>query len=135
MARSSRSEFSVFVLGMRDFERELRAADPQFPRELRRRNKASAEIVAEEARSRVPVRSGRLKGSIKSGASSRSAYVKAGTEAKVPYALPIEFGWKARNIEPQPFIYPAIEEKNEQVVEQYGDGIDDLMRRAFPEGF
>lgn len=134
MARSSRSDFTLVVIGLREFERELRLADPQFPRELRVRNKTSAEIVADEMRERVPVRGGRLKGSIKAGASSRSAYVKAGTPKTVPYALPINFGWKARNIESQEFTYSAIEAKNEEVVEQYGEAIDDLMRRAFPKG-
>lgn len=127
-----RSAFSVDVIGLRDFQKELRNLGPEWPRELRAANKQVAELVAEEARARVPVLSGRLKKSIKAQAQTRSSYVKAGTNARVPYALPIEFGWPSRNIQAQPFIYPAIAAKSDEVVEAYGDAVDEVADRAFP---
>lgn len=138
MAKAKKSAFSLDVQGLKDFQRDLRAADKELdsdysPR-LRAANKAVAELVAVEARSRAPVLSGRLSASIGAGASGRSAYVKAGTPGRVPYAPIQEFGWPGHGISPQPFLYPAIAAKSESAVEEYAESIDAIMRPVFPEG-
>lgn len=99
---------------------------------MRAANKQVAEIVAAEAKRHVPLLSGDLKKSISAVASEGAAYVKAGTEKRVPYALPIEFGWKARNITAQPYMYPAIEAKQMEVIDAYAKAIN-VLNRAFPE--
>ena len=98
---------------------------------MRGANKEAAEVVAKDARSRAPKLSGRLAKSIKAQASTRSAYVKAGTAARVPYAAVQEFGWPGHNIEPQPFIYPAIAAKNDEVVEKYDELLWDILNNVF----
>ena len=50
----------------------------------------------------------------------------AGRKA-VPYAGPIHFGWPARNIEPQPFLYDALDDKADEVAHLYGLGIEVLV--------
>ena len=47
--------------------------------------------------------------------------------SRVPYAGVIHFGWPAHNIEPQPFLYEALEDKREDVATLYGLGIEVLI--------
>ena len=99
---------------------------------MRGANKEAAEVVADDARGRARVgATGRLRGSIKAQASTRSAYVKGGTAARVPYFAVHEFGWPAHNIEPQGMIYPAIAAKNDEVVEKYDELLWDILNNVF----
>lgn len=86
------------------------------------------EMVADTAESLVPVESGELQESISSSSRKTGATVLAGRRS-VPYAGPIHFGWRARNIEPQPFLYDALDDRRDDIVRRYNDGIDDLVRR------
>ena len=86
------------------------------------------EMVADTAESLVPVESGELQESIRSSRTVRGSAVLAGRRS-VPYAGPIHFGWRARNIEPQPFMYDALDQRRDDIVRRYNDGIDDLVRR------
>ena len=126
--RNSSAMAGVKVEGLRDLQKQLRQAqDKDMQAALRKANKGAAEIVADEARNKVPVRSGRLKASIGARGSQRSATVKAGTAARVPYAGPIHFGWRARNITPQPFLYEALGEKWDNVYKDYEHQIQKLI--------
>jgi hypothetical protein len=86
------------------------------------------ELVAAEAETLVPVDTGRLRDTIHSTRGKASASVLAG-RSLVPYAGPIHFGWRARNIEPQPFLYDALDRRRDDVLDRYNDGIGDLVRR------
>lgn len=63
--------------------------------------------IATEAAARIsrhaPRRSGRLGGNIRGNRAQSKAVVRAGGAA-VPYAGPINYGWRARNIEPAHFM-------------------------------
>lgn len=120
----------IKVEGLTELRRALKQAGADFPRRLRGANKVAAGIVAKDAKSKVPVLSGRLQKSIGVRASSSSAFVKAGTASRVPYARVIEFGWPGHNIEPQPYLYPALQEKEPQVIETYEDLVDAITRAA-----
>lgn len=87
------------------------------------------ELVADKAGDLVPRVSGRLAGTIRATRSKTSAAVLAGGRSLVPYAGPIHFGWRARNIEPQPFLYDALDDRRGEVLRRYQDGIGDLVRR------
>ena len=120
----------VEVVGLREVQSALRALDNSFARELTPLNRKAAQVVATEATSRVPVRSGRLKASIRATAQQRQGEVKAG-RATVPYAGPIEFGWAAHNITAQPFLFPALDAKKEDVIELYEHLIRQLVDHHF----
>ncbi len=93
--------------------------------ELKGANKAAAEIVRDEARRIVPVRSGRLQRSITAQASTASGRVKAGSAKRVPYAGPTHFGWPTRPnrskrwrggpIKPNPWLYEAQDRRINEV--------------------
>ena len=92
-------------------------------------HRSAVEVVESEAESLVPVNSGALRDSIKSRVTKRGGAVVAGGGRLVPYAGPIHFGWRARNIEPQPFLYDALDRRRGEVVDRYEQGIDELVRR------
>ncbi len=125
---------AVRYSGLRELRAELRRLeDPRYwGREFREAGKQAAGLVAREAQSRVPQLTGRLRDSIRPLASQTRAQVAAG-KAAVPYAGVIEFGWPARNIRPQPYLYPAAEALGDEVADFYLTAVDRLTRRAFPE--
>lgn len=85
---------------------------------------ASAQLVLNEARSLVPVRSGKLRDSIRItrgrfGATQISAGNNRKSKSGVPYANPIHWGWFKRNIKPQPFFVTALGITREDVFKTY----------------
>jgi hypothetical protein len=75
-------------------------------------------FVADRAKGEVPVRSSRLQGTIRHVSSRRGARIRAGS-ARVPYAGVIHFGWRKRNIEPNRFLYRAVDKSVDEAVEMY----------------
>lgn len=129
---------AIRVDGLRELQAELRAVDRALPKQLREANKQAATVVADRAKVLVPVRSGRLRGSIGVRAGQRDAQVKAGSAARVPYAGPISFGWPGRPnrargwrggpIRPQPFLYEARDQRIGAVIAVYEKRINQLTR-------
>lgn len=128
MARSRNN--SIKVEGLKELQREIRRIeDTELKKTLRDSNKSAAQIVADEAQNTVPRRSGRLAGTIKAKGGQRDGSVKAGTGSRVPYAAPIHFGWRARNITPNPFLYEAQDRRRAEVIRFYESALDDLGKR------
>jgi hypothetical protein len=96
--------------------------------DLTKINKQAAETVLDTARSLTPTRTGRLRKSLRAGATRTRGTVSAGG-GLVEYAGPIHFGWPARNIEPNPFIYDALDARKGEVVDKYEAHIEALVRK------
>lgn len=109
---------AVRVEGLSKVIRQLKAIEPDLVDELKAANRSIADDVVLTARTLVPRRSGQLAASVRAGASARTGNVKAG-KARVPWAGPVHFGWNARNIRPQPFLYDALDERRAEVEERY----------------
>lgn len=134
----------IKVEGLAELQRELRRIGPESARELRLANKAAAEIVAGEARSRALVVGGvaaKSAPSIRPLGQGRAAAVKLGG-ARYPFALGAEFGsiqyrqfapWTGSNSGSGYFLYPAIRAKQDDVVDVYDDMLRALTKRAFPK--
>ncbi len=93
--------------------------------------KAAAEAVRDEVRTgpRTPRRSGKLAKSAKASvARDGMGRVVVGSPGRVPYAGPIHFGWPARNIRPQPFVYQALDERFDDVMAAYETAVDELSK-------
>ena len=91
---------------------------------MRAAAKASAGLVLDEAKSLVPVRSGKLRDSIRitqgrGGVTQISAGNNRTGRSAVPYANPIHWGWFKRNIKPQPFFVTALGITREDVFKTY----------------
>ncbi len=92
-------------------------------------NKLLASNVADEARSRAPVLTGTLRDDIRGGGTKTRAYVSVGRK-RIPYAGPIHFGWPARNIEANPFLYEAMDSRADEVRDVYAHRVDELAMRT-----
>jgi len=126
---------AVQVEGSRELRRKLREAGDDMT-ELKSLHKRLADDVAGTAQTKVPVRSGRLKRSIRGSGTKTTASVKAGNNRKtgpsaVPYSKPIHFGWSSRGIRPQPFLYDALDDRRQQVIDAYNDQVRTILRRVF----
>jgi hypothetical protein len=128
-----------------DLRRALRKAEQvDNLGQLRDGLKKAANIVADDAKSRVPVRSGAARGSLRATAGGNRAYVVGG-KAKVPYYGWLDFGsrsprtgnprsvgpWAGSGTGPAKgrFIYAALDDRERQVVEAVSDAVNDALNR------
>jgi hypothetical protein len=120
---------SVKVEGLNDTKRKLKklGKDVDYGDQFLAVNKTLAEAVAGDSKNYVPVLTGALQGTIRAAASKTSGHVKVGYKA-VPYAGPIHFGWPARFIKPQPFIYDAIDRRRNEIKDRYDQLVKKLIR-------
>lgn len=116
----------IQIEGLKETQRALREMSDDLRDEMKPTHKAAAEVIVEGSKRYVPVRSGRLASSIRAVATRTSGRVRAGSAA-VPYAGPIHFGWPARRIKPQPFIYDAMDARRQEVYDLYAQRIYGLI--------
>jgi hypothetical protein len=115
---------TIQVKGAKELRRAIRQAETtELAAELKAANREAAEVVAYEAQTIVPVKSGRLLETIRASGTLTAGVVRAG-RASLPYAGPIHFGWPGHNIEPNPYLYDAADNRVDEVVEQYQAAID-----------
>jgi len=95
--------------------------------EIKSAGKQAGEVVAREARTLVPVRTGKLRNSIKVNNALRNVTVQAGNNRSIPYANPIHWGWFKRNIKPQPFFVKALGITRDEVYRNYYRTLDTLI--------
>jgi HK97 gp10 family phage protein len=121
----------VKVKNLREINKALAAIG--VPKEaVKDAGKESGELVAAEARSLVPVRTGNLRNSIRVGATARGKItVLAGnnrtSKSAVPYANPIHWGWGKRNIRPQPFFVRALGYTRSEIYDNYFKQMEKLI--------
>ena len=126
------SDAGVRVKNLREVNKALRAVG--VPAEaIKAAGKQSGDLVANEAKSLTPVRTGKLRDSIRVSATARGVIkVMAGNNRKsksgVPYANPIHWGWFKRNIKPQPFFVTALGYTRTEVFDNYYKQIEKLIQ-------
>lgn len=126
---------AIKVEGSRELAKAVRnTKDKELGKELRLAHKAAADVVAQEAKTLVPERSGKLKKSIRARGTTKVGTVLAGTAKTVPYAHGIHFGWPKRNIRPQPFLYEASDKRAKQVREVFNKRITELTDKLSSRG-
>lgn len=138
-------ELTVKVKGLNELRRGLTSVDPALAKTLRVGLKRAATVVADEAKTRVPVRSGRARGSIRATTSGARAFVKGGKDS-VPYYGWLDFGartprsgfprrhgpWADSGRGPAlgRFIYPALEAKRDEVIDLVAKAVENAERAA-----
>ncbi len=125
----------VKVVGLREAIKALQAVGVP-DNEIKLAGQQSGEAVANEARSLVPVRSGKLRDTIRVNKAVRKVTISAGNNRSngVPYANPIHWGWFKRNIVPQPFFVKAIGITRNEVYNNYLRQLDRLMAETKSKG-
>lgn len=87
------------------------------------------EVVASAARPLTRPKSGQLAGTIRPSRTKNKAVVRAGT-ARAPYAGVIHFGWAARNIRPNPYLYIALDKRRDEVLQRFDQEIASLVTKG-----
>lgn len=115
----------------RALKRELkRIADRGLKQELARANKEIAESIVAKALPNVPVRTGRLKRSLRALGNQSGAIGKAGSSS-VPYAAAIHWGRKQGGvIVGRPFLREAANTVDKKVVDIYEKRIKRLFAKV-----
>jgi hypothetical protein len=131
---------AIEVQGVKVVLRQLRQMDDGTKQELKKVYVRSAELVYRNALPRVPVRSGRLKGSMRVTSTTRAGAVRAGGKRSAPYAGPVHFGWASRPnlqrswyggpISPNPFLYAALDARRSDVQAAFELGIMKAAKKA-----
>lgn len=116
------------IEGMRELQKALRNLTEDSRNDMKETHRQAGQIVVDAAVRIIPVRSGALLASIKSAPTQRQGRVRVGSAA-VPYAGPIHFGWPARNIKPNPFIYEVLDSRRQEVYALYAERISGLIRK------
>jgi hypothetical protein len=142
----------VQVVGLAEFQRELRRIGPEWPKELRKANLGVAKNVERKARARAQAlgsTAAHVARSLKAAAEQRRAKVAVGNN-RFPAALGQNFG--ARHNRPRPtsrgpvlgwnqfpevtepdrVLYRTIRAEGEETLREYESALDVLHRRAFP---
>jgi hypothetical protein len=129
------ADSGVKVAGLNDAIKALRIVGVP-DAEIKRAGQESGEAVANEARSLVPVRTGKLRSTIRVGKALKKITVSAGNnrQSGVPYANPIHWGWFKRNIAPQPFFSKAIGITRDEVYNNYLRQLDRLLDKQKTKG-
>lgn len=131
----------TYVGGLRDLSRKLKAIDPALEKELRGTLRSIAARVASKTRARVPVRTGRARASVRSGANASAAWVAEG-KASVPYMGWLDFGGVLkptggrRNTISRPvlkegrYLYPSVAADRVETVRDVRKAMDEAARKA-----
>lgn len=119
---------SIKATGVKELRRELRKMGNDLE-DLKALNLDVATLVSDRAKDIVPRRTGNLADTIRPAGTKTAGRVRAGFK-RVPYAGVIHFGWPARRIQPQPFLYDALDQRRNEVFNRYFDGIKKIQRKA-----
>lgn len=133
----------VAVEGLDELRRELKKLDDAgLTDQLKDANKAVADLVVQRAQAKASTRmERRAAGSLRSARQAARAVVKGGS-ASVPFFGGAEFGslrytqfrpWTGSNSQSGYFLYPAIRESTDDIVELYGDEVMKISAKAFPD--
>lgn len=127
----ARSSLTLELEGLRELQRQLKAVeDKETARAVRGVNKNLAQQVVDLAQ--PPVQTGALAASLKAQGGLRDAVAKAGGTSLVPYAAPVHWGWPARGIRRNAFLYRALARarQNDGFEDAYLDALDKVLSAA-----
>lgn len=128
----------VKVVGIKQVTRALQAIGAP-KKEIKEAGQEAGDIVASTAKGLAPVRSGKLRDSIRVKTNPNgSVRVEAGNnrtgKSGIPYANPIHWGWFydrnnfiKKNIKPNPFFNKALGYTRQQVLDAYFRNMDKLI--------
>ena len=107
--------------------------DTELSAEMKAVTKAAAEKILPYAKKRVPVRTGKLRDSIKAEGTRRYARIKAGSAKRVPYARAVHSGRyiEATGVRTKgtPYIKRAIPEAWPLIVDEFVKGMNRIAKK------
>lgn len=127
----------IKISGLREFQRGLKSIDNDLPKALRLALNDAVSIVADEARSRVPRRSGTAAASIKTRSTRTLARVVGGGN-RAPYYPWLDFGGRVGRshavhrpfLKEGRYIFRAYETRKGEFGEKLESNLLDVARKA-----
>jgi HK97 gp10 family phage protein len=116
---------AIQIEGLAGIQKALKAIDVP-AKELSAVGFEAAKLVNITARQLTPVRTGRLKASIRASKVQRGAEGRAGN-GSVRYANPIHWGWFRHHIKPNPFMLNALDKRRDEVLQVYVTNMQKLI--------
>lgn len=114
------------VVGGRQLRATLRKAGDSLA-DLKSAHKAAATIAARSSAQIAPVRSGRLRSTIRASGTKTAGIVRVGNNSKAKYAMPIHWGWPRRNIASNPFVSTGAQDSEGRWIRVYEDYLDQAI--------
>lgn len=113
------------VTGAAELRKTLHAAGADLA-DLTAVNKRVGDVVATAARPRVPVRSGRLVGSLHPTVTAGKVTVSS----SLRYAGPLHWGWPAHHVSANPFLSDAATSTEQAWVDLYFREVQDIVNQV-----
>lgn len=141
---------TIRVDGLKELRSQLRRVkDSELDAEMKQIHLEIAREVIAKALPKVPVRTGKLKASVRAAGTVRDAIGRAGS-AGVPYAAPVHWGHGAQNLSvirfnkqadhvgrkssrANPFLWEAAQEIEQDVVDRYDMHVSRMLNRFIKE--
>jgi len=125
---------TIQITGIRELRKALKATEATLPRELRKALNEVGGIIVADARPHIPVRSGKLAGSLRPRSTQTAAQVVLGT-ARTPYAQAVYWGTGHRsgrrgphNIRPHRVMHESFERQKIPIFVAFGAVLDRLAK-------
>ena len=122
------SNAAVTVTGARELRKSMKKAELSL-KDMTAIHKHIATVVATEAKRRAPVRTGALRKSVRPAATQTAAIVRVGSNKRVPYAMPIHWGWPSRNVKKNPFVSHAAQATEPIWTKYYLQEVDKILSK------
>lgn len=119
---------AVRVEGAANLKRTLRAAGLDL-QDFRKVNQDVENRLVPMMQARAPRRSGRLATSVRGSGTKTAAISRAGS-ARLPYARPIHWGWPARHIAANRFMWDVVEAYRELWEVMYENECERVLDRV-----
>lgn len=126
----------IEFIGLNKVVRDLSKLPGNIDRELVNIGLEAAKPLIAHAKSIAPVRSGKLRASIRSAPTKRGVVVRAGNPGKLSYGNPIHWGWFydqkhgiKKNIMPNPFLYKALGYTRQEIFDNYDRNIKNIIKK------
>jgi hypothetical protein len=100
-----------------------------YPKEMKEIHRKIGEPIAERGRTKVRVKTGRLRGTIKSAPTIRAARVSAGQRLR--YGAVQHWGWPAHGITPNLFLTEAVSELETKTVGDYQKLTNEFIEKVW----
>ena len=84
-------------------------------------------ITARSVQAFIPVKTGKLRSTVKAGKAGTKVTVTIGNNTTAKYAGPINYGWRENNIKGRYFLQRAIRRTRQRVLDTYLDGIQKMI--------
>ncbi|MDQ1504883.1 MAG: hypothetical protein QOD57_2610 [Actinomycetota bacterium] len=124
--------WTIQVTGIRELRNALKAAEGRLPSELRKGLNEVANIIVVDARRHIPVRSGKLAGTLRARSTQTAAQVVLGT-ARTPYAQAVYWGTGPRpgqrgphNIKPHQVMHESFDRNKAPIANALRSVLDRL---------